>query len=334
MYLKAKTLDDLLRRTLAALLRSSNRINPTKGEAREIIGVILELERPHARLSATETKGTLFSCLGELLWYLAGSNDLAFIKYYIPGYDKFSDDGKTIWGAYGPRLFNMRGIDQFRQVRDRLKVKRDTRKAVIQLFDAGDITTEHEDVPCTCTLQFMIRGDHLFMFTNMRSNDAFLGLPHDFFAFTMLQEILARDLSVGLGPYKHSVGSLHLYDTHIEDAKAYLSEGWQSTILMPPIPKGDPWPSIKKVLDVEAAIRGGRDVDIEALSLDEYWADFARLLKIFSLTKGVGNREFAQLREVVRLKNEIKSPQYDQYVRRRTNALIRVSQHQQLDWLG
>jgi thymidylate synthase len=206
MFLKAKTLDDLMRRVFDNLLKSSNRISPTKGAAREMMGVVLELERPQARLSTSETKGTLFSCLGELLWYLSGVNDLSFIKYYLSTYDKFSDDGKTVWGAYGPRLFNMRGVNQIDQVRDRLRLHRDTRKAVIQLFDAGDIIEEHKDVPCICTLQFMIRGDHLFMFTSMRSNDAFLGLPHDIFSFTMLQEILARDLSVGLGSYKHAVG--------------------------------------------------------------------------------------------------------------------------------
>src|SRR5207247_7673262 len=100
---------------------------------------------------------------------------------------------------------------------------------------------EHKDIPCTCTLQFMIRKDRLYLFTNMRSNDAFLGMAHDIFCFTMLQEIVARDLSIDIGTYKHSVGSFHLYETSVNSAKGYLSEGWQPTdTAMPPMPIGDP----------------------------------------------------------------------------------------------
>ena len=109
MYFVEDTVDDLLRRVLTTLLKSKNRIRPTKGSATELTGVLIKIKKPRARLSQTEIKGTLFSCLGELLWYLARTNDLAFIKYYIKHYVEFSDDGKTVFGGYGPRLFSMRG---------------------------------------------------------------------------------------------------------------------------------------------------------------------------------------------------------------------------------
>ena len=66
------------------------------------------------------------------------------------------------------------------------------------------------------------------MVTNMRSNDAFLGLPHDFFSFTMIQEVLARTVNLEIGVYKHVVGSLHLYEENIEQAEQFITEGWQS----------------------------------------------------------------------------------------------------------
>ena len=75
------------------------------------------------------------------------------------------------------------------------------------------------------------------MFTNMRSNDAFIGLPHDIFAFTMIQEIVARALKLEPGTYSHAVGSLHLYKTNRDAARKYLKEGWQSTVVMPRCPK-------------------------------------------------------------------------------------------------
>jgi hypothetical protein len=65
----ADTLDDLLLKVYPKILRNGERVKASKGWNRELSGVILELTNPLARLSRTETKGTVFSCLGETLWY-------------------------------------------------------------------------------------------------------------------------------------------------------------------------------------------------------------------------------------------------------------------------
>jgi thymidylate synthase len=246
--------------------------------------VLLELQHPRARLSRTETRGRPFSCLGEYLWYLSGGNRLEFIRYYIPAYDKETEDGKTIYGGYGSRLFDQRGHDQMRNVIDLLAVSPESRRAVIQLFNAEDIARRHKEVPCTCTLQFLLRRKRLHLLTTMRSNDAYIGLPHDVFCFTMLQEVVARTLGVELGTYEHFVGSLHLYDDDRRAAQQYLDEAVQSTILMPSMPLGDPWPSLRKVLDAECRIRHGAELDASAWGVDAYWADLIRLLQILRAT--------------------------------------------------
>lgn len=281
-YLSGKTLDDVMRSVIEEIQAHGDRICPTKGWARELTGVLIELTNPRARLSRTETRGKPYSCLGELCWYLAGTNKLDFISYYIPRYKNYAD-GDEVFGGYGPRLSKWKGLSQLDRVTEVLKKKPDSRQAVIQLFDRYDIVEEHGDVPCTCTLQFMLRRDKLHMFTNMRSNDAFLGLPHDFFCFTMLQEIMARSLSMELGTYKHAVGSLHLYDSDIEAAKQFLDEGWQSTnVLMPPMPTEDPWPSIALLLQAESSIRTTGTFDGRILDkMDPYWADLIWLLQVF-----------------------------------------------------
>ena len=244
MFISKKTLDDLLQAVFERVLKDGAHISATKGANTELTGVSLELQNPRARLSRTETKGTVFSCFGEALWYLAGSRDLNFIEYYLPGYDEFSDDGKTVYGAYGPRLINKDdSIPQISNVVRLLKQKRTTRQAVIQLFDARDIIGKHADIPCTCALQFLIRRNKLHMFTFMRSNDAFRGLPHDIFSFTFLQEIVARMVGADLGRYWHAASSLHLYDQDKSKVQGYLKEGWQATNMpMPEMPAGDPWP--------------------------------------------------------------------------------------------
>lgn len=311
MFISAPTLDDLLRRVYEKLLKSKNYVVASRGKAAELTGVLLQIKNPRARLSRSEKRGTVFSCLGELLWYLAGSKDLAFISYYIPHYKNDSEDNLTIYGGYGPRLFNTRGINQVLNVIKLLREKPSSRRAVIQLFDAEDISMERKEIPCTCTLQFMIRNQRLYMFTNMRSNDAFLGLTHDVFTFTMLQEIVARSLSIELGTYNHFVGSLHLYETNTEGAQQYLEEGWLSTVSMPLMPITDPWPSIKLLLEAEIAIRSDNEIEINKLELDSYWADLVRLLQIFRHYK---NKRSA---EITRIKEEMASPVYNTYIEKR-----------------
>jgi thymidylate synthase len=82
-FLSEVTLDDLMRSVIEEILNNGNEIKPTKGSAIEVTGVLLELTNPRARLSRTETRGKPFSCLGELCWYLAKTNDLGFISYNL-----------------------------------------------------------------------------------------------------------------------------------------------------------------------------------------------------------------------------------------------------------
>jgi thymidylate synthase len=317
VYISAPTVDDLLRRVLEKLVDSNNRIKPSRGAATELTGVLLEITNPRARLSRTETKGKLFSCLGELCWYLAKTNELSFIAHYLSHYREESDDGHTVYGAYGPRLFNMRRNDQIGNVIDLLRRKPTSRQAVIQLFDAADIAKNRKGIPCTCTFQFLIRDRRLHMLTNMRSNDAFLGLSHDIFSFTMLQEIVSRTLSVEIGTYKHAVGSLHLYDRNKQAARRYLEEGWQSTtICMPPMPPGDPWNSIGKVLRAEREIRLNRTVNVHDLGVEDYWTDLVCLLQIYGHYKRHEGRKIEPLRKA------LFSRVYDTFVDQKKRAAI------------
>jgi thymidylate synthase len=124
----------------------------------------------------------------------------------------------------------------------------------------------------------------LHMLTTLRSNDAYKGLPHDVFCFTMLQEVVARTLGLELGKYKQFVGSLHLYDSDCDAAQRYLSEGVQSTVPMPPMPIGDPWPALRKLLAAEHQIRQGTALEANTWVAEPYWADLIRLLQIYAAT--------------------------------------------------
>ena len=286
------TLDDVMRCALEELLARGEPVSPSKGDCRELRGVLLEITNPRARLSRSESRGQAFSCLGELCWYLSGANELEFIEYYIPKYREFAENG-ILFGAYGPRLLEMRGVtNQLENIISLLKRKSSSRQAVIQLFDAEDIIHEHKDIPCTSTIQFLLRSNCLEMITTMRSNDVYLGLPHDVFCFTMIQEIVARRLDVELGTYRHIVGSLHLYDRDNHAASKYLDEGWQPTTkYMPSIPPGDPTAQLRCFLDAESNVRLGRPFDLDDMGLDKYWADLVRLLQLYHYSTKIRDAE-------------------------------------------
>ncbi|MBY3181349.1 thymidylate synthase [Rhizobium laguerreae] len=314
MHVVANSLDDLLRKVYRRLVRKNDVIVPTKGNNVEEFGNLLTLKNPRARLSRTETKGTVFSCLGEFVWYMSGSNSLDFIQHYFKDYGKYSDDGVTVYGAYGPRLFDKGGINQLDYIVTKLKENSASRKAVIQLFDAGDVVEDHEDVPCTCTLQFVVRKNRLHLHVNMRSNDAFKGLPHDVFSFTLLQEFLAVTLGLGLGQYHHSVGSLHLYTEDIEKAELFLKEGLQDDVPMPAMPIGDPTAGITALKQAEKTIRDAQRMPPMPSGLSAYWQDLIRLLAIYSA---------GSAREIVAIKNEMSSRTYENFIRKRHSLRMR-----------
>lgn len=305
MYIESATIDDLLKQSVEWILKKpGQKITSKKGDNFDIAGVYLKLTNPLARLSSSLNKGTVFSTIGELMWYLKGSNELKFIKHYIDVYGKFSDDGRTLYGAYGTRLLGTdgHGINQFENIIKILSTKLNTRQAVIQILEPQDLLVSTEDLPCTISLQFLVREEKLHMFTSMRSNDMFKGFAHDVFSFTMLQEIIARILKLELGSYNHFVSSFHLYEEDIMKAKAYLKEGFQSTkYFMPEMPSKNICESIKTVLDTEELIRNKNEYDIESLILDEYWKDILRLVEAYSIYK---NRKTATL-EVTKAKLNI-----------------------------
>ncbi len=321
MKFQASSLDDALNDIMRRLLRSGSKIRANKGAALEFTGVLVELTNPLARFSRSEDRSTLFSYLGETLWYISSSDRLSHIEYYIPNYRKFINalpEQEHAPGAYGPRLFGGGDNSQITRLIESMKKKRgisDTRQAVAQIFSHTDLISSNGDVPCTTTIQFLPRKDKLHVVTTMRSNDVYRGFPHDVFAFTFIQEIVARALSLEVGTYSHFVGSLHLYDENVERARDYLAEGWQLPIAMPAMPAGDPKTGLKWLLEAEQSIRLS-GVMPDTSSADPYWADLARVLLI-----KVALRD-KHMRTVAKLKNQMESDVYAAFIRSRERATL------------
>lgn len=220
------------------LINEGLRSAPRGLPIREFIGTSFTIMKPRERICTLPgRKFSLAYAAGELAWYLGGHEDLEFIRYYAPRYERFSDDGHTLYGAYGPRIFTERFDDgdgrddrsMWQRCLSLLQEDPDTRQAVIPIMRPWDVARKTKDYPCTVALQFLIREKRLHLITTMRSNDAWLGTPNDVFCFTVLQELMARQLNVDLGHYVHQAGSLHLYERDLDKAEEVVREaGWNN----------------------------------------------------------------------------------------------------------
>jgi thymidylate synthase len=279
---------------------------PRGQSVRESLGVAFRLADPRDRLAFLPGAAPGYA-VAETLWYLSGSDSTEWIAYYAPFWRDISDDGKTANSAYGARIFRrwhprVHGDDewvaqeggkdytqsQWEYVKEELRRDPDSRRAVIQIRSAADSWLASRDVPCTLALQFFLRGGALHMVANMRSSDLVLGIPHDVFAFTCLQELMALELGVGLGRYTHVANSLHVYDRDRARVDAVLGAPKVSDDFSHPMPAMTSLPPTVALWSLESKIRGATDGSCIAQALQDavqaldpahsYWLDWIRVL--------------------------------------------------------
>lgn len=165
----------------------------------------------------------------EAWWILAGRQDVESISRHCKAIKNFSDDGETFFGAYGPKI-----TKQLDYVIQTLKRDRDTRQAVLTIWRENPPHTK--DVPCTVSVQWLIRDGMLHCIDTMRSNDVWLGFPYDVFNFSMLSwHILEtmRDEGINdlqLGTLYLNAGSHHIYEKNYETLAQWNNNDWAETI--------------------------------------------------------------------------------------------------------
>ncbi len=214
--------------------------------------------------------------IAEWLWMMSGRNDVKMLEFYNPKIKDYSSNGKVFNGAYGPRI-----KDQLKYVLDCFKKDINTRQAVIQIWNENP--KQDKDIPCTLSFQFIHQDGKLNMITIMRSNDAWLGLPYDFYNFTMIQNYLSFLLNIEVGDYSHFVGSEHIYEQHYEKARE-LSDlpTFTSEIKFTESIKHD---ELTLLLSAEESLRNGQDVELIIGILHEPWKSMAIEIETFCKNK-------------------------------------------------
>nr|DAZ27106.1 MAG TPA: hypothetical protein [Caudoviricetes sp.] len=192
----------------------------------EIINAVTVIKDPTRCIMKNKIrKMPMRYAVGELLWYLSGSNDLKSIRMFTNAWDRMSDDGETANSNYGYCLMDKFGFNQIEQALTQLRDNPQSRQVVLHIKEARNLIDDPtKDLNCTVCLQLFIRDGKLYMTTYMRSNDLWMGFPYDVFQFTCLQILLAMKLHVDVGTYTHIAGSLHLYERDYEKGIKNLRE--------------------------------------------------------------------------------------------------------------
>jgi thymidylate synthase len=189
----------------------------TKSNIRELMGYSFTLEDPYDAAPTDVGRGFVPAIAAvEALQLVGGWSDPELTIAVAPNMAQFTEDDGTFHGAYGPRL-----REQIPRVIDRLERDLTTRQAMLVIFDPlKDWYDGPKDLPCTITMQLLVRDGALHGFTYMRSNDFWWGLAYDAFQFTRLQITIAQHLGLDVGKYHHHVGSFHAYERDWDAIKA------------------------------------------------------------------------------------------------------------------
>jgi thymidylate synthase len=194
----------------------------------------------------------------EALWILAGDDRVETIAPYNRRMAEFSDDGIRFFGAYGPRI-----AKQLPYVVAALRRDRWTRQAVLTIW--RESPPPSKDVPCTVALSFDVRGGAVNCHVFMRSSDAWLGVPYDFFTFSMValrvaslfNDGLDANDHVGLGTLYFTAASSHLYETNLSGARNCVEHGAGFGERIPPGFTSVPWSRVVACLEADRDQTGG-----------------------------------------------------------------------------
>lgn len=178
---------------------------------------VLDMKSPV--LTIPERRLGYYFMAAEAHWILSGDNRVKTIKPFSNIISRFSDDGETFFGAYGPRIRK-----QLPYIVDTLTRDSDSRQAVITTWRESPPITK--DVPCTVSIQFIIRKNKLNTFVTMRSCDLWLGWPYDVFNMSMLSYYVLAHLreyssdfwTTDIGTLDLRANCLHLYERNDGEA--------------------------------------------------------------------------------------------------------------------
>jgi thymidylate synthase len=176
----------------------------------------------------TTKKLHLRSIIHELLWFLKGETNIAYLKEnQVRIWDEWADANGDLGPIYGKQWRSWAtaeggSIDQMQWLVEEIKRNPDSRRLVVSAWNVGELS-QMALMPCHNLFQFYVQDGKLSCQLYQRSGDIFLGVPFNIASYALLTHMVAQATGLGVGDFVHTLGDAHIYSNHYEQAREQLS---------------------------------------------------------------------------------------------------------------
>ena len=206
----------------------------------------------------TTKKLHLKSIIYELLWFLKGDTNIAYLQENgVRIWNEWADDQGNLGPVYGHqwRNWNSEEIDQISEVIETLKNNPDSRRMLVSAWNPSVLPDTKQSFadnvaqgkaalpPCHAFFQFYVADGKLSCQLYQRSADVFLGVPFNIASYALLTMMMAQVCGYAPGDFVHTFGDAHIYSNHMEQLELQLSREPR------PLPKMHLNPEIKNIFD-------------------------------------------------------------------------------------
>ena len=175
----------------------------------------------------TTKKLHLRSIIHELLWFLRGDSNIAYLKENgVSIWDEWADESGELGPVYGVQWRSWPNpdggsVDQISQIMQQLRDTPDSRRIILGAWNVAEIDNMALP-PCHCLFQFYVADGKLSCQLYQRSCDIFIGVPFNIASYALLTHLLAQQADLGVGDFVWTGGDCHLYNNHLEQADEQL----------------------------------------------------------------------------------------------------------------
>ncbi|MBE6458286.1 MAG: thymidylate synthase [Alphaproteobacteria bacterium] len=220
--------------------------NRTGVYARKVFGRQMRFDLSKGFPLVTTKKVFLKGVIHELIWLLSGNTNIKYLTdNNVHIWDEWADENGNLGPVYGAqwRNFNGEGIDQIKDVIDRIKKNPQDRRLIVTAWNPAQID-QMALPPCHCFFQFDVTPDgRLNCQLYQRSCDMFLGVPFNIASYSLLTMMIAQICNLKPGEFVHTLGNAHIYNNHFEQVKLQLSREPY------PLPQMKINPEVKDIFD-------------------------------------------------------------------------------------
>ena len=196
----------------------------------------------------TTKKLHLKSIIHELLWFLRGDTNIAYLKANgVSIWDEWADENGDLGPVYGQQWrswpdYKGGTIDQISNVVEMIRHNPDSRRMIVTAWNPAEIE-QMALPPCHCLFQFYVADGRLSLQLYQRSADTFLGVPFNIASYALLLMMMAQVTGLKAGEFIHTTGDTHLYLNHLEQARLQLTREPR------PLPKMLINPAVRSIFD-------------------------------------------------------------------------------------